>query len=170
MSSAHPPRPKIKIIPSSGDRLVEWFSISLLLLLWMWVLYYYKSLPDTIPVHFNAAGEADGFGHKNMIFLIPGIATILFIGMSIANKYPHHFNYPRKITEENALQQYTLATRLIRYLKLLVVITFFIITALTTQTAKEDTDGLSPWFLPTVLMIFAGITASYLYSSFRNKS
>jgi uncharacterized membrane protein len=170
MSSVKTSRPQIQIMLSSGDRVIEWISLSLLVLLWMWVFYHYKSLPDSIPVHFNAAGQADDYGHKNIIFLIPGIATILFAAMIIANKYPHHFNYPRKITEENALQQYSLATRFMRYLKLMVVLTFFTITALTTQTATGNTNGLSPWFLATILLIFAGVTASYLYSSFRNKS
>lgn len=35
--------------------------------------YVYKSLPATIPIHFNYQGEADGFGGKDSIFLVPGI-------------------------------------------------------------------------------------------------
>jgi uncharacterized membrane protein len=170
MSSFQNSRPELIIIPSSGDRVVEWISLSLLVLLWLWVIYFYDTLPDSIPIHFNAAGQADDYGHKNMIFLIPGIATILFAGMTVANKYPHRFNYPVKITKENALQHYTSATRLIRHLKLMVVLIFFIITTLTTQTATGNTIGLSPWLLPTIMMVFAGLTASYLYSSFRNKN
>ena len=107
-------RPKIRIELTTADKAVEilgWFS---LLAIWIFTIASYSNLPDTIPIHYNGAGKADGFGSKINMLMLPFIATILFVGMTVANKFPHVFNYPTKITEENALRQYTNATRMMR--------------------------------------------------------
>ena len=42
--------------------------------------YIYPSLPDTIPTHFNASGEADAWGSKDSIFMLPiimGVVSLL---------------------------------------------------------------------------------------------
>ena len=74
------------------------------------------------------------------------------------NKYPHVFNYQSEITDENALHQYTNATRLIRFLKLTIVIIFGLIVFRTIQNVSGNADGLGTWFLPLTLgMIFIPI-------------
>lgn len=49
--------------------------------------YLYPSLNDRIPTHFNAAGEADAWGSKDNIFLLPTIlgATSLLVYLLLAN-------------------------------------------------------------------------------------
>jgi len=115
-------RPRMKIPLTTTDKAVEIIGWLGLLTLWALVISSYSNLPDTIPTHFNIAGKADGFGGRTNMLIIPLIATILFVGMTILNKFPHVFSYPTKITRENALRQYTGATRMVRYLKLILVI------------------------------------------------
>ena len=97
-------------------------------------------MPATIPTHYNGAGQADGFGGKITILTLPLIATVLFVGMTFLNKYPHIFNYPTNITQDNVLRQYTNATRLIRYLKLIIVFIFGLIAFKTIQNANGEAD------------------------------
>jgi uncharacterized membrane protein len=146
-------RPKIKLIPSTSDKIVEILGWLILLVLWGWTINHYSALPDTIPTHFNAAGEADGFGSKVSIIALPVIATILFIGLTLLNRYPHIFNYPTAITQDNALKQYTLATRMLRYLKLVLVLVFGGIEFMTIQNATGKAAGLGAWFLPLTLVL-----------------
>jgi len=148
-------RPKINLIPSSTDKIVEVLGWIILLVLWGYNISHYSSLPDTIPTHFNATGEADGFGSKVSIIGLPVIATLLFIGLTVLNRYPHSFNYPTAITEDNALRLYTLATRMLRYLKLVLVLVFGGIEFMTIQNATGEASGLGVWFLPlTLVLIF----------------
>ncbi len=148
-------RPKITLIPSTADKLVELLGWLILLTLWGWTFTHYSALPDTIPTHFNAAGEADGFGSKASIIGLPLIATLLFIGLNVLNRYPHIFNYPAAITQDNALRLYTLATRMLRYLKLVLVLVFGGIEFMTIQNATGEASGLGTWFLPlTLVLIF----------------
>lgn len=148
-------RPKITLIPTTADRLVELLGLLILLTLWGWTFSHFSTLPETIPTHFNAAGEADGFGRKASIIGLPVIATLLFIGLTVLNRYPHSFNYPTAITQDNALRLYTLATRMLRYLKLVLVLVFGGIEFMTIQHATGKAAGLGVWFLPlTLVLIF----------------
>jgi uncharacterized membrane protein len=146
-------RPKITLVPSTADKMVELLGWLILLALWGWTFTHFSDLPDTIPTHFNAAGEADGFGSKASIIGLPFIATLLFIGLTVLNRYPHIFNYPTSITQDNALRQYTLATRMLRYLKLVLVLVFGGIELMTIQHATGKAAGLGVWFLPLTLVL-----------------
>ena len=163
-------RPKITLIPTTADKLVELLGWLILLTLWGWTFTHYSALPDTIPTHFNAAGEADGFGSKASIIGLPVIATLLFIGLTVLNRYPHIFNYPAAITQDNALRLYTLATRMLRYLKLVLVLVFGRIEFMTIQHATGKGAGLGVWFLPlTLVLIFIPLIYFVIKSLQANK-
>lgn len=66
-------RPRIKVPLQQLDIVLELATISLLLLTCIYTIVQYNNLPETIPTHFNAVGEADSFGHKTNIFIIPAI-------------------------------------------------------------------------------------------------
>ena len=148
-------RPKIKLIPTTVDKLAELLGWIMLLAIWGLTITHYSTLPDTIPTHFNGAGEPDGFGSKASIIGLPFIATLLFIGLTVLNRYPHSFNYPSPVTQNNALRLYTLATRMLRYLKLVLVLVFGGIEFMTIQNATGKAAGLGVWVLPlTLVLIF----------------
>ncbi len=146
-------RPRLKLRLSKADIFFEVLGWLVLISIWFLTIINYNSLPEIIPVHFNARGEADGFGSKVTLFSLPAVATLLYIGITILNNYPHVFNYPDIITEENALRQYTYATRLIRYLKLAIVFIFGGIAYYTILIANGLKDGLGAWFLPFMLTL-----------------
>jgi uncharacterized membrane protein len=148
-------RPNITLVPTTVDKLVELLGWIILLALWTLTICHYSTLPETIPTHYNAAGKADGFGSKASIIGLPVIATLLFIGLTVLNRYPHIFNYPTAITQDNALRLYTLATRMLRYLKMVLVLVFGGIEFMTIQNATGKAAGLGTWFLPlTLVLIF----------------
>lgn len=41
-----------------------------------YLVYIWGSLPETVPIHFNASGEADGWGSKNTLIWLPLAMTI----------------------------------------------------------------------------------------------
>ncbi|MDC3285558.1 DUF1648 domain-containing protein [Flavobacteriaceae bacterium] len=148
-------RPQIKLQLNQTDKILEvlgWVSV---VGIWALTLTNYSILPEIIPIHFNGAGKADGFGNKTHIFVLPIISTLLFIGLTTLNKHPHMFNYPSQITKENAVDQYTNATRMMRVLKLVIVVLFGLIVFRKIQIVNGHADGLGTWFLPlTMGMIF----------------
>jgi len=162
-------RPKLKIQLSPMDQVLELLGWGVLLALWVWTGTSYSSLPDTIPTHFNAAGEADGFGRKASIVGLPLIATLLYIGLTLLNRVPHIFNFPTPVTPDNALRQYTNATRMIRYLKLILVLVFAGISFQTIQQANGTGEGLGLWFLPLTLVLIFMPLLYFVVKSFQTK-
>jgi uncharacterized membrane protein len=147
-------RPKVKIQLDKTDVLIETINKLGILILIFLPIYYYNDLPEQIPTHYNATGQVDGFSGRASIFVLPVIGLFLNAGMNWLNKVPHIFNYSVNITKENAKTQYTLATKLIRFLNLGIVLTFTYICYKSIQISLNKQEGLSPWFLPLFLLIF----------------
>jgi len=69
------------------------------------------------------------------------------------NKFTDLHNNSNKIIQENPIKQYYYVTRLIRYLKLIIVVLFGVIVSQTIRYINGQTDGLGVWFLPFALGI-----------------
>ena len=117
-------RPRIKIRLTALDYIIEVFSIlAVLCAILLYIIYWIKA-PEVVPIHYNIYGEVDSYGSKITLLFLPIITIIFYIGLTILNKYPHIFNFPTTITEQNALSLYRISTRMIRWLKLLFCLLF----------------------------------------------
>ncbi len=145
-------RPKIDIELEGIDHAMEWAGFALVVLTWAWVIYCYPTLPDTIPTHYNAIGEVDGFGSKPTLLILPVLATVLFAGLLLLSRKPRLYNYPVSVTPENARKLYKTGSRAIRYIALFIPIIFGIIIYSTIQTARGEMQGIGKWFLPFAII------------------
>ncbi len=162
-------RPRIKLPLTVSDKRMEQAAVLCLVLLWGLTLFSFFTLPDIIPTHFNASGEPDDHGSKYILWILPVLGTLIYLGITKLNKYPHIFNYAVQITEENAAEQYTIATRMLRFLKLVVLVIFSHIVLSTYFSAMGITNGLGAWFLPlTAGLIFIPIIVM-IVRSFRSR-
>ena len=112
------------------------------------VLQSWSTLPPSIPTHFNAKGEVDGWGSKNMIWLLPAISVVMIPLMLLLRRYPWLSNVPWEITKENAMQQYGLIVRLLSILACVVSFLFLILLYDTISIAGGGTSLLGWWFMP----------------------
>ena len=162
-------RPKIKIQPTLPDRLIEVIGAIGFLCLVVYPILHYAELPDSIPTHFSADGKPDSYNDKWMIWLLPGIGAITYIGLTVLNKYPHIFNYPSEITEENAERQYRMATRMIRILNTSITCFFAYITYSTISIAMGIQNDLGSYFTLFFIGGTVGITVVYAIMAMRAK-
>lgn len=144
-------RPKIDVPKEPIDLIIDLSSATILILIIVYTLIVYPELRETIPIHFDGSGQADGFGNKSTLWLLPGIAIVLFLGLFILNRYPHLHNYMVNITPENALKNYTFSTRVLRIVNLLCAILFAFIQYKMIAGAQEKAAELGSWFLPIVI-------------------
>ncbi|MCK9203740.1 MAG: DUF1648 domain-containing protein [Bacteroidales bacterium] len=117
------------------------------------VLYYFPKLPDMVPSHFNEWGAPDNWENKSSVWSLLGITVFIYALLTFINFIPHRFNFPVRITPQNALRQYTLAMRLIRYLKIVLVWMFFYIDLTTIRVTSKSAAGLGTWFLPVIIVL-----------------
>jgi len=161
-------RPRIKIEPDLFDKIIEGIGILGLLLLIGLPFFYYTKLPDIIPIHYGLNGKPDQFADNRMIWIIPIVETIIYIGLSIFNRYPDIFNYPKKITEENAERLYRFASKMIRVINTEVVLVFSYLTYAIIQTALGNQIGLGSYFIPFSLFLILG-TIGYFVVEMKKK-
>ena len=163
-------RPRIKLAWDRLDYMMEiagWFLVAAALFI---TIYFYPKLPDIIPSHFNAAGEADGWSGKGTIWISPAIAFVLFAGIRILTNYPHQLNYITAITEENAEYQYRLATRLLRSLNLVIAGIFFYLQWSIVNAAFGKWEESGAWFLPVFISLMVFIVVFYMVKSTRKSA
>lgn len=162
-------RPKVSTKKEYTDVFLDVFAMFSVILMFVFVTDIFNQLPDTIPTHYNFASEPDSYSSKFTLWLIPIISLILFLGLSILNKYPHIFNYPTKITEENAVKHYKYAARLIRVLNLIISSCFLYVTYSGIQTALGNANGLTNYFVIVFLVLIFGAIGFYLVFALKNK-
>ena len=114
---------------------------TLLLLLGLAMLNY-GQLPEQIPTHYNINGNPDGFGSKTSLWVLPLVGFVLYVIMTLINRRPENFNYLVKITPENAAVQYTMATRVIRFMKAFVMLLFAFLVWRTISIVNGEAEGL----------------------------
>ena len=162
-------RPKITLQRTQFDKTVETTGQVLLILLWLVTMIAFFTSPETIPTHYNASGQVDNYDGKTTLFILPVIASIIFIGITKLNKYPHIFNYAVTITEENAESHYSVATRMLRILKLVCVLVFFLIALFTWLITMNKVTSFGKWFLPFALSLVIIPVGYFLIKSFKEK-
>jgi uncharacterized membrane protein len=164
-------RPKIKVPLEPIDIIVEMITLSVLALMIIYIFIVYNDLPHTIPTHFNGEGEANGFGNKSMMWLLPGIGAILYIAFSILNRFPHIHNYNINITEENALKNYRFSSRILRFTLLFIMLLFVFIEYDIVSYVNGQGNIFGNWFV-TVVIILSLILPIFLiiYKKKMNKS
>ncbi len=144
-------RPKLKPELSAADKIFEISGWAALAILWVLTSFIYSNLPEIIPIHFDASGQANDHENKLAIMFLPVIVTLVFIGLTVLNQYPHIFNYPTKITPENAIRQYRNATSMIRFLKFILSIVGCLIILMISLTVAGKSGGISVWLQPLIL-------------------
>ena len=127
---------------------LESLAVVFLAIGWWIAFRSYPSLPERIPVHFGISGEADGWGGRWMIFLMPLIATLIFalewflFSRAVGSpKMPTTMNLP------------------LHFLLLELTGLFTYITWRISEVALERVNGLGVWFLPVVMLGMAGTIA-----------
>ena len=162
-------KPKIRLVHSKSDRLIEIIAWAFLALLWILTLLFYDGLPETIPIHFNAMGHPNEYESKMTIMFLPVFGTLLFLGLTTLNKYPHILNLPIKVTESNAYRQYTNATRMIRVLKLVIMVVFSLAVVMIIKAAKIDSEKSNIWLMPVIIGLVVIPTAYFILKSTKMK-
>jgi len=154
---------------TSLQRMLEIAAVLGLIFLFFLVFAYWSKLPNSIPSHYNAAGEPDGWSGKGTLLLLPIISLVLYFGLSTLTRFPHLYNFPWKITEENMERQFYLAQMMILSLKAEIIWLFGYIEWKTIQTGLGKADGLGSSFIFIFLGVIFGSIGFYFVKAFKDK-
>jgi hypothetical protein len=144
---------------------LETVALVLLLLTWAITVYAIKGphpLPGRIPTHFDAAGRPDGWGTPAMLWMLPGMATGIYLLMGLVARYPSSFNFPMRIRPAARRRFEGLALSMLSWLKAEVICLFAWVQYKTIELARSGEGRLSPLFLPVVLIAVFGTIAWHM--------
>lgn len=127
---------------------------SFLCLIWaFYPLFFYERLDAEIliPTHYNLLGEVDGWGDRSFLWSLPPIAFVVYIILSILQRYPEIYNYPVKVTKENTESLHRLGVQLIRYIKFITILIFAYLNNCSFSSAIEGKNsGLNLYIIGTL--------------------
>jgi uncharacterized membrane protein len=130
-------------------------------------LYYWSELPEKVPTHFNFSGEADRFGDKATLLLLPLVSILVYGVLSVIVRYPEAFNYPWRFGADKMARQRELAIMLILCLKTELVWLFALIEWEAINTAFGRSSGLGKAFVPAAIAAIFGTIGYYFGASYR---
>lgn len=160
-------RPVITIPRTPMNTVFDVLAIAGIVVMFIVIIQSFSALPDRVPVHFNIAGKADGWGSKYTFWIFPILGLIMYIVLTVVSRFPHTYNYLWPITEQNAAQQYRLATDLMSRLKVIVIGLYTYLECLGIRVALGATSGLGVAFLPTFLLLLLGTIGLYFWQAYQ---
>lgn len=160
--------PKLKVKLTTFDYIVEIIGLIGIICLIVLPIYFFNDLPDKLPKHFNALGQPDSYSNKGMIWFLPMVTLLLYIGLTILNKFPHIFNYPTKVTNENAERLYRTGTKMVRLLKIIMVLSFAYLNFRIIKVGLNKAAGIGGLFIPIFLILVFGTIGIMIYKMMKN--
>lgn len=120
----------------------------------------WAALPETVPSHFDVSGYPNAYGSKWWLLLLPALSVVITVGFTVLARYPHLFNYPVRVTPENALRLYRTGRLLVRWMNVMLAWIFAFIEWQTLQVALGKAAGLPQWFLPVTVALVVVVPIS----------
>lgn len=147
----------IKIERNALDIFEAIVSLSCLVGVTVYLILAWKTIPDQIPAHYNAAGEVNRWGSKSELIVLPIISWMLFGMITLIERIPQVWNTGVRITDENRTVVYRLLKNLIAWVKMITLSIFGSLTVISSLSLN-----LPIWFLLVFLVLLFGIIAYYI--------
>ena len=130
------------------------------------VLGAWPEIPDQVPRHFDASGQADAWGSKATLLLLPAVNFVVFVMMTVVSRFPHISSIPVEITPLNAQRVYRLVRFQTIWLKAVVALVLAYMSWRTVEQARGGVQGLGMAFLP-MTMLGVGSAVAWFYFELR---
>lgn len=130
----------------------------------LYLIISWGSLPDTIPMHYNLSGEIDRWGSKGELIFLPVMMWIIYLGITLMQRFPQIWNTGVTVTPENRERVYRTLKYMVESLKLIVVVDFSLLTIFS-ATGRN----LPVWFTFVFLGVLAGDLVFWLVRLVRRR-
>jgi uncharacterized membrane protein len=123
---------------------------------------FYTRLPERIATHFNAEGMANGFGARSTLWVLVGIAVLLYLILSVVGSMQGVVSLKRPLAPEREKAVLAESMAMVGWIKVEVCWMFAYICLAMVRNGMELQVGLGWWFLPATLVVVLGTCAFYL--------
>lgn len=141
----------IKIPETRYHKTIKWLCIGIQAGVVLYLLSIWKSLPDSVPMHYNAIGEADSYGGKWTVWITPAGMLLMYQFLALVERHPDWWNTAVTITRGNCEKVYGMLKNMIVSVKLIVMLIFGYL-----SICVGFGEKLGGWFLPVSLILTFG--------------
>jgi hypothetical protein len=142
------------------DWVLEAASLAVLVAIFINLAAHWPELPNRVPHHYGFAGNPNGWGGKNWMWVLPVTAAGIFILLTLSSYYPRLINLPVSVDRESPPVRKLLLT-MSGVLKLTTLLILGYINWAGINIALGRARGISPIFLPVVLLVTFGPIVFY---------
>jgi Protein of unknown function (DUF1648) len=129
---------------------IAWAAIVALWALTVQAIYGAHPLPARIPIHFDIAGNINGWGGPRTLWLLPIIATFTGALLTLVSRYPQSFNYPVPVTPLTRPRLEAISLSMVAWLRVELASLFLWIQYAIIRSARTGKNALS-----LLLLLFA---------------
>ena len=162
-------RPDITIPKSTLQKIANAVGYGVFIVGVLYSIVSLTTLPSEVPIHFNFAGEADGWGSKYVLLLLPFIGIVTVLALEAVEKRPHMHNYPHYVNEANVRQFYAVSVRTMNLVKNGTLLTFGLVQIEIVQSAKEAQFTFGATLVGIIVLVLFVPIVWHLYSSIQLK-
>ena len=123
---------------------------------------FYSRLPERIATHFNVEGIANGFGARSTLWVLVGIAVLLYLILSVVGSLPGVVSLKRPLAPEREKVVLAESMAMVGWIKAEVCWMFAYLCLAMVRNGMGLQVGLGAWFLPVTLVVVFGTCAFYL--------
>jgi uncharacterized membrane protein len=127
---------------------------------------FYSRLPERIATHFNAAGVANGLGARSVLWVLVGIAVLLYLILSVVGSLQGVVSLKRPLTPEREKVVLAESIEMVGWIKVEVCWMFAYLCLAMVRNGMGLQVGLGWWFLPVTLVVVLGTCAFYMVRIF----
>ena len=151
------------------DWIMEILSWVGMVAMFVYILYFYRLLPDTLPQHYDEYGTPRGASSKINLIIIPVVAILLHVIQPIRKRMYPYYGSRRLQRFIHTQKQFNSRIKLFRYSKLNVTWGLFYLAVSSIRQALGTSSGLSPWFGPVFVALIV-IPLLYWRIALKDKS
>ncbi|MDA3613990.1 hypothetical protein [Polluticaenibacter yanchengensis] len=144
--------PKVAIVKTSFDKVLEGLVVVSYIFLWGILFRYYGELPKHIPTPINVF-NTDSYNHKNILVLITVISTLLAAGIFYLNSKPYLYSYPVTVTHKNAPKVYGGFTKFTRFLTLGLSLVSSAMIIRVVNSLNYKNSSLNNWMIVVFILV-----------------
>lgn len=139
-------------IPDTGfHKGIKIVSLVVLIAMQIYPILLWNTLPDKLPMHYNAFGEIDRWGSRAELLILPVIGILMYGLLTLVTFFPSAWNIPVTITKENRFRVYQCTKSMLVLMKLEVIVIFAYL-----EYQVIEQSELSGSFLGVVLFTIFG--------------
>ena len=151
---------KKKPIPLS-DRLLELVAAAMAVCLLVLTGVLYSKAPDTVPSHFNFAGEIDGWSGKEVYWIMAAVFVVMMVICASAAYNRKLVNLPIRLKPAVFYRQIGLISRMCRIMTLVSgVLWLSVLLAMSADTVGLPLE-VAVSFIPMAVVLMLGIVLFY---------